>query len=142
MPESWGIDAIRRDRDGPRCNANDSSVPGGSTLARAGPTAVTGVQQWPFVAMGKALEVVPRTLAQNCGANIVRAMTLLRAKHTSLAPDKTVWGIDGETGQLTDMAVKGLFEPYNVKVQTLKTSIEAACMILRIDDIVSGMKKS
>lgn len=111
-------------------------------LARAGPTAVTGVQQWPFVAMGKALEVVPRTLAQNCGANIVRAMTLLRAKHTSLAPDKTVWGIDGETGQLTDMAVKGLFEPYNVKVQTLKTSIEAACMILRIDDIVSGMKKS
>ena len=91
--------------------------------------------------MGKALEVVPRTLAQNCGANIVRAMTLLRAKHTSLAPDKTVWGIDGETGQLTDMAVKGLFEPYNVKVQTLKTSIEAACMILRIDDIVSGMKK-
>merc|ERR1712185_403806 len=29
-------------------------------LARAGPTAVTGVQQWPFVAMGKALEVVPR----------------------------------------------------------------------------------
>ena len=34
-----------------------------------------------------------------------------------------------------------IWEPYAVKVQTIKTAIEAACMLLRIDDIVSGIKK-
>jgi T-complex protein 1 subunit gamma len=34
----------------------------------------------------------------------------------------------------------GLYEPFSVKIQTIKTSIESACMILRIDDIVSGSK--
>uniref|UniRef100_A0A7S2SP58 T-complex protein 1 subunit gamma n=1 Tax=Rhizochromulina marina TaxID=1034831 RepID=A0A7S2SP58_9STRA len=111
----------------------------GQALARDAASKVEGVQQWPFAAIGKALEVIPRTLAQNCGANVVRVMTQLRAKHTSL--DSSTWGIDGATGKLADMKDMGLWEPYNVKVQTLKTSIEAACMILRIDDIVSGMKK-
>jgi T-complex protein 1 subunit gamma len=35
----------------------------------------------------------------------------------------------------------GVWEPYQVKVQTVKTSIEAATLLLRIDDIVSGLKK-
>ena len=46
---------------------------------------------------------------------------------------------NGTTGKPADMAEIGLWEPFVVKVQTLKTAIEAACMILRIDDIVSGM---
>jgi len=36
----------------------------------------------------------------------------------------------------------GIWEPMSVKTQTIKTAIESACMILRIDDIVSGSKKS
>ena len=32
-----------------------------------------------------------------------------------------------------------MYEPFAVKSQTIKTAIEAACMLLRIDDIVSGM---
>ena len=35
----------------------------------------------------------------------------------------------------------GVWEPYQVKVQTIKTSIEAATLLLRIDDIVSGLKR-
>ena len=108
--------------------------------AAAAAAQMTGVQQWPFISLGKALEVIPRTLAQNCGANVIRQMTVLRAKHRTL--EESSWGIDGNTGALSDMKELGILEPYNVKVQTLKTSIEAACMILRIDDIVSGMKKS
>lgn len=34
-----------------------------------------------------------------------------------------------------------IWDAYNVKAQTFKTAIEAACMLLRIDDIVSGIKK-
>lgn len=36
---------------------------------------------------------------------------------------------------------KQVWDSYGVKLQTFKTAIEAACMILRIDDIVSGIKK-
>eukprot|EP00904_Undaria_pinnatifida_P013643 jgi/Undpi1/9409/HiC_scaffold_27.g11866.m1 len=99
---------------------------------------VEGVQQWAFKAAASALEVIPRTLAQNCGTNVVRVLTQLRAKHANEA--KCTWGIDGTTGVMTDMKDLGIWEPYTVKTQTYKTAVEAACMILRIDDIVSGIK--
>ena len=35
----------------------------------------------------------------------------------------------------------GIWDPLEVKMQTIKTSIEAACMLLRVDDIVSGISK-
>ena len=41
---------------------------------------VTGVQQWPYKAVSKALEIIPRTLIQNCGANSIRVLTALRVK--------------------------------------------------------------
>jgi len=110
----------------------------GQALARSS-VGLEGVEQWPYVAAGKALEVIPRTLAENCGANVIRVMTQLRTKHLTL--DNATWGIDGTTGKLADMQDLGLWEPFVVKVQTLKTAMEAACMILRIDDIVSGMAK-
>jgi T-complex protein 1 subunit gamma len=101
---------------------------------------VEGVKKFACEAVANALEVIPRTLAQNCGANVVRAITELRAKHTSTT-DGNLWSINGVTGELVESERLGVWEPYAVKVQTLKTSIESACMILRIDDIVSGMKK-
>lgn len=42
-----------------------------------------GVQQWAFKAAAAALEVIPRTLAQNCGANVVRVLTQLRVRMVS-----------------------------------------------------------
>ena len=39
---------------------------------------ITGVHQWPYKAVAKALEVIPRTLIQNCGANTIRTITALR----------------------------------------------------------------
>lgn len=49
--------------------------------------------QGPYRAVGQALEVIPRTLAQNCGANVIRTLTKLRAKHAE-EPGCT-FGIDG-----------------------------------------------
>ena len=34
-----------------------------------------------------------------------------------------------------------IWDPVSVKNQSFKTAIESACMLLRIDDIVSGIKK-
>jgi len=88
---------------------------------------------------GTALEVIPRTLLENCGADIIRVLTQLRAKHAG--GENVTWGIDGEKGSLADMKDLGVWEPFAVKAQTIKTAIESAAMLLRIDEIVSGTHK-
>lgn len=118
-------------------------------LRRAG-LKVVGVQQRPFLAVGEAMEVIPRTLAQNCGVSVIRSVTQLRAKHASACDevDKTgVFkpcniGINGKTGDLVDMEELGIWEPFSVKVQTIKTAIESACMILRIGKFFFLKKKN
>lgn len=120
-------------------------VPGGGAVEMAvsrmlseKAAGIAGVEQWPYKAVAQALDIIPKTLAQNCGANIIRTLTALRAKH---AAGENTWGIDGETGVLVDMKIRGIWEPLSVKMQTYKTAIETAILLLRIDDIVSGSKK-
>jgi T-complex protein 1 subunit gamma len=101
-------------------------------LRQAG-QAVLGVQQAPFMAVGDAMEVIPRTLAQNCGVSVIRTMTQLRAHHAAALASgnlKCHVGINGMTGDLVDMNELGIWEPFSVKVQTIKTAIDNACMIL------------
>ncbi|GAA5869570.1 hypothetical protein JCM3774_005482 [Rhodotorula dairenensis] len=98
---------------------------------------IEGVEGWPFRAVVEAMEVIPRTLVQNCGGNAIRVLTALRAKH---AAGEHSFGVDGETGKVVDMKDHGLYESAAVKVQTLKTAIESACLLLRVDDIVSAKR--
>lgn len=79
-------------------------------LRRAG-LKVEGVQQGPFVAVSEGFEVIPRTLAQNCGVSVIRTVTQLRAKHAAALDEAAKggkddgdippcnWGIDGTTGE-------------------------------------------
>ena len=99
---------------------------------------IEGIKKWPYAAIATALEVIPRTLAQNCGSNVIRVLTELRTKQSE---GLTTWGVNGITGEAADMNDLAVFEPYCVKAQTLKTAIESACLILRIDDVVSGTRK-
>ncbi|KAG7840041.1 hypothetical protein KL942_002840 [Ogataea angusta] len=99
---------------------------------------IEGVQQWPYQAVADAFEVIPRTLIQNCGGNPIRVLSQLRAKH---ANGEHTWGIDGESGKIVDMNEYGIWEPEVIKQQSAKTSIESASMLLRVDDIVSGVRK-
>jgi len=92
-----------------------------------------------YKAAGQSLEIISRTLLENCGADIIRVQTQLRAKHAGGA--NVNWGIDGEKGVLADMAELGVWEPIAVKAQTIKTAIESASMLLRIDEIVSGTRR-
>jgi T-complex protein 1 subunit gamma len=120
-------------------------VPGGGAVEMAISQAlqekaksITGVKQWPYTALAQALEVIPRTLAQNCGGNIIRLLTNLRSKH---AAGGKMFGVNGETGELADMMELRIWEPLAVKQQVYKTAVETAVLLLRIDDIVSGSKK-
>ncbi|KAJ3557259.1 hypothetical protein NM688_g1563 [Phlebia brevispora] len=84
------------------------------------------------------MEVIPRTLVQNAGGNAIRVLTELRAKHVN---GEHSWGINGETGKIADMKEYGLYESASVKIQTLKTAIEAARVLLRVDDVVQATRK-
>jgi len=126
--------------------SNPKLLPGGGATEMAVSQAlkerapsIEGLQQIPYAAVGQALEIIPQTLAENCGANVIRVVTSLRAKHAN--KEGTTWGIDGHKGVLADMAEVGIWEPYIVKSQTIMTAIESACMLLRIDDIHSGISK-
>ncbi|TFK42872.1 chaperonin Cpn60/TCP-1 family [Crucibulum laeve] len=99
---------------------------------------IVGVEGWPFRAVADAMEVIPRTLVQNSGGNAIRVLTELRAKH---ANGENSWGVNGDTGKIVDMKEYGLYESASVKIQTLKTAIEAARMLLRVDDVVQAVRK-
>lgn len=99
---------------------------------------VSGVEAGPFRAVADALEVIPRTLVQNSGGNAMRVLTELRAKH---ANGEYSWGVNGDTGKIVDMKEYGLYESASVKIQTLKTAIEASRMLLRVDDVVQAVRK-
>jgi T-complex protein 1 subunit gamma len=121
-------------------------LPGGGATELAVASALTksadqldGLDKFPYLAIANALEVIPRTLAENCGANVIRLLTELRVKQTN--EDGHNFGVDGCSGQMADMRKLGIWEPFCVKTQTLKTAIESACLILRIDDVVSGTRR-
>ncbi len=121
---------------------------------------VGGVQQWPYRAVSRALEVIPRTLLQNCGANTIRVLTTLRvsshnvvclcdyacvyiysvqAKHVSGVDGCERWGVDGNTGVLTDMQELRVWEPLAVKEQTFKTAIEVSLIDCNVIGSVVGL---
>jgi len=102
-------------------------------------TNVEGIEQLPYKALALALEIIPRTLAENCGCDVIRSITELRGKHGK--EGGMFWGINGETGEIGCMKSIGVWEPMAVKSQTVQTAIECACMLLRIDDVVSGIQR-
>merc|ERR1711934_840445 len=63
---------------------------------------IQGPRQFAYRAVADALEVIPRSLAHNCGADVVRLMTDLRARHAK-AGEGMHWGIDGNKGCVTDV---------------------------------------
>lgn len=105
----------------------------------------------PYQAVANALEIIPKTLIHNCGGPVVRLLTELRAKHANASKQEkdgekssnssAAWGIDGVNGKIVDMQEFGVWEPFLVKSQTIKTAIESATILLRIDDILSGVSK-
>lgn len=107
-----------------------------------------GVERGPYRAVAQALEVIPRTLIQNAGGDSIRMLTELRAKHATKTGDSAshvtssaFWGVDGVKVDSLRLMEKnnGVWDSFAVKTQTLKTAIESACMILRVDDIVAGL---
>jgi thermosome len=119
-------------------------VPGGgaaevelSLRLREYAATVGGRAQLAIEAFASALEIIPRTLAENAGLDAIDMLVDMRAAHE--AGKKTI-GLDVEAGKPADMLKAGVVEPLRVKTQAIASAAEAAVMILRIDDIIASSK--
>ncbi|MFH1786861.1 MAG: thermosome subunit beta [archaeon] len=95
-----------------------------------------GREQLAIMAFAEALEVVPRTLAENAGLDPIDKLVALRSAHEK--PENKWYGLDVFTGEVVDMYKAGVIEPLKIKTQAVKCASEAAEMILRIDDVISA----
>ncbi|MEM2341520.1 MAG: thermosome subunit beta [Candidatus Bathyarchaeia archaeon] len=120
-------------------------VPGGGAIEaelakelRRHAAQIGGREQLAIEAFAEALEIIPKTLAENAGLEPIDIMVELRAAHEK--PDGYMYGVDVFSGKVADMYEKGVIEPLIVKEQAIKSATEAASMILRIDDVIAAAK--
>ncbi|NHJ41058.1 MAG: thermosome subunit [Asgard group archaeon] len=96
---------------------------------------LTGREQLAVEKFAEALEIIPRTLAENAGLDPIDVLVALRAEHDKGADNA---GVNLQTGKPTDMVKMKIFEPISVARQAISSASEAAQMILRIDDIIAA----
>ncbi len=98
---------------------------------------VGGREQLAIEAFAKALEIIPRTLAENAGMDPINTLIQLKADHEK---GKVTYGIDFSENKVGDMAKAGVFDPLRVKKHALESAAEVSTMILRIDDVIASKK--
>ena len=114
---------------------------GGSVIAslsrdlRAFAEGIGGREQMAIEAFAGALEVIPRTLAENAGLDPVNTIIEVRKAH---AEGKSTYGVNVIDGGVMDMRAANVLEPVRVVEQAIQSATETAVMILRIDDVISS----
>ncbi len=93
-----------------------------------------GREQLAIKKYAEALETIPLTIAENAGMDPIDTMANLRAKQNQ---NQKWTGIDARNMKIADMMAINVVEPIVVKEQIIKSATEAACMILRIDDVIA-----
>ena len=100
--------------------------------------ALGGREQLAVQAFADAVEVIPRTLAENAGLDPIDVLTQLRSVHDH---GQKRAGVNVFTGGVMDAWQEGVIEPLKVKTLALSSAAEVAEMILRIDDVIMGKKQ-
>lgn len=96
---------------------------------------LSGREQLAVRAFATAMEIIPRTLAENAGLDPIDVITELKAAHNA---GKKWAGINVFTGKVMDAYEQGVLEPLKIKTQAISSASEVAVMILRIDDVIAG----
>ncbi len=99
---------------------------------------IGGREQLAIERFADTLEVIPATLAENAGLDPIDVLVAMRSAHEKR---NSIWmGLNVFTGEPVDMMKEGVIEPLSVKVQAIKSALEVASMILRIDDVIAAAK--
>jgi len=99
---------------------------------------LSGREQLAVLAFAEAVEIVPRTLAENAGLDPIDMLTEMKMEH-----DKgNKWhGIDVFEGKVIDVWNNSVIEPLKIKTQAIQSASEVTELILRIDDVIAGSGK-
>ncbi len=97
-----------------------------------------GKEQIVIESFANAVEIVPKTLAENSGFDSIDKLAELRAVHKK---GKIWYGFDVNSGKAIDCFEAGILEPLKIKVQAFNSASEVANMILRVDDVISAGKR-
>jgi chaperonin GroEL (HSP60 family) len=99
-----------------------------------------GREQLAVEIFADSMDIIPKTLAENAGLDQIDILMKLRAAHQQ---GNKFAGFDLDTGEvINNMMAVGVVEPTVVDIQAIKSSTEAANMILRIDDVIAGAKSA
>ncbi len=98
-----------------------------------------GKEQLAVEKFAEALEIVPTQLAENAGLDPVESIVTLRSKHKE---GEKWYGVDVLNNRLYDMMSLNVIDPVAVKKQVIKSAVEAASLVLKIDDIIAASKLS
>ncbi|RWR80384.1 TCP1-like protein [Cinnamomum micranthum f. kanehirae] len=93
----------------------------------------TGLDQYAIAKFAESFEMVPKTLAENAGLNAMEIISSLYAEH---AAGNTKVGIDLQEGVCKDVSTTNVWDLYVTKFFALKYAADAACTVLRVDQII------
>ena len=110
-----------------------------ATKLRSWAKTLEGREQLAAEKFADALESIPLTLAENAGMDPIDTITVLRSKQQR---GEKWTGINVLKGKISNMKSSDIIEPLVVKLQIVSASSEAACMILRIDDVIATQKSA
>ncbi|HEY9387681.1 MAG TPA: thermosome subunit alpha [Nitrososphaeraceae archaeon] len=98
---------------------------------------VSGRKQIVLLKFSEALEEIPLTIARNAGLNEIDTLTKLRSKVMHLRNHQTsLYGIDAMERKVQDMLPRMILEPTVVKEQIIKSAVEIAKLLIRVDDVL------
>ncbi|XP_030924256.1 T-complex protein 1 subunit theta-like [Quercus lobata] len=93
----------------------------------------TGLDQYAVAKFAESFEMVPKTLAENAGLNAMEIISSLYAEHAS---GNSKVGIDLKEGVCKDVSTLCVWDLYITKFFALKYAADAACTVLRVDQII------
>jgi len=98
-----------------------------------------GLEQYSIGKYAEAMEVIPRVLAENSGVKPKEVISKLYAAHSE--GNKNIgFDIEGESGDVKDCAESGVFDLLLAKKWALKYATNAACTVLRVDQIIMAKR--
>lgn len=110
-----------------------------ATKLRTYAKSLEGREQLAVEKFADALESIPLVLAESAGMDPIDTLTILRSRQ--LKGEKWT-GIDVLKAKVSNIKSGDIIEPLSVKNQVFSSAAEAACMILRIDDVIATAKSA
>ena len=98
---------------------------------------VNGREQLAVEAFAKALEIVPKTLAENAGLDVIDTMTELRSRHNQ---NEITAGVTNTTGISSDVTSEGIIEPKSVKTSAIMNATNVVNLLISVDGIYTSQK--